>query len=103
MTVKAITSGSDTVGYGFSSTLTNTGGGLAPLVFTIGQNDYTIDGLYVYDSNDATFPGDLLFDLTGNSVSGNLTTAESDVLQVHPCDTGPLRLPRGRCTICRPH
>ena len=89
MTVKAITSGSDTVGYGFSSTLTNTGGGLAPLVFTIGQNDYTIDGLYVYDTNHATFPGDLLFDLTGNSVSGNLTTAESDVLQVHPCDTGP--------------
>ena len=89
VTVKAITSGSDTVGYGFSSTLTNTGGGLAPLVFTIGQNDYTIDGLYVYDTNHATFPGDLLFDLTGNSVSGNLTTAESDVLQVHPCDTGP--------------
>ena len=89
VTVKTITSGSDTVGYGFSSTLTNTGGGLAPLVFTIGQNDYTIDGLYVYDTNHATFPGDLLFDLTGNSVSGNLTTAESDVLQVHPCDTGP--------------
>ena len=89
VTVKAITSGSNTVGYGFSSTLTNTGGGLAPLVFTIDQNDYTIDGLYVYDTNHATFPGDLLFDLTGNSVSGNLTTAESDVLQVHPCDTGP--------------
>ena len=89
VTVKAIASGSNTVGYGFSSTLTNTGGGLAPLVFTIGQNDYTIDGLYVYDTNHATFPGDLLFDLTGNSVSGNLTAAESDVLQVHPCDTGP--------------
>ena len=102
VTVKAITSGSDTVGYGFSSTLTNTGGGLAPLVFTIGQNDYTIDGLYVYDTNHATFPGDLLFDLTGNSVrqpdDRGIGRAAGASLRY-----GSLRLPRGRCTICRPH
>ena len=86
MTVEALGSLGNIFGYGFNGAGT-LGGSLADDTFSIGSNGYTVDGLYVNSVHSGS-PSELLFSLTGTSASGNLTMAETEVLQLHVCDSG---------------
>ena len=85
--VEALGSSGNIFGYGFTGAGT-LGGSLADDTFSIGSNGYTVDALYVYTVDHSSSPSELLFSLTGTSASGNLTMAETEVLQLHVCDSG---------------
>ena len=85
--VEALGSLGNIFGYGFTGAGT-LGGSLADDTFSIGSNGYTVDALYVYTVDHSSSPSELLFSLTGTSASGNLTMAETEVLQLHVCDSG---------------
>ena len=57
-------------------------GGLAPKVFSIGSNSYTIDAAFVHTAAFFGGEGKLTFDLTST-----LTAAEAAALKVHVCDS----------------
>ena len=84
--VEALGSLGNIFGYGFNGAGT-LGGSLADDTFSIGSNGYTVDALYVHSVHSGS-PSELLFSLTGTSASGNLTMAETEVLQLHVCDSG---------------
>ena len=84
--VEALGSLGNIFGYGFNGAGT-LGGSLADDTFSIGSNGYTVDALYVHSVHSGS-PSELLFSLTGTSTSGNLTMAETEVLQLHVCDSG---------------
>ena len=65
--------------YGFDEGFTI--GGLAPKVFSIGSNSYTINSVFV--ETDVNNEGVLLLSLT----SSNLTSAEAAALKLHVCDS----------------
>ena len=65
--------------YGFDEGFTI--GGLAPKVFSIGSNSYTINSVFV--ETDVNDEGVLLLSLT----SSNLTSAEAAALKLHVCDS----------------
>ena len=85
--VEALGSLGNIFGYGFNGAGT-LGGSLADDTFSIGSNGYTVDALYVHTVDHSSSPSELLFSLTGTSASGNLTMAETEVLQLHVCDSG---------------
>ena len=75
LTVETITSGGNTIGYGFAGTV----GDLDDKDFTIGVNTYEIDSVAVASAG--TNDGDLDF-----SLSADLTSAEKGTLRLHVCD-----------------